>query len=141
MEAQNSTQEETSMEAQNSAQEETSTEQEISSEPFSEEGTLPEASVARRTVILRAVSLEQESKRISYVFEIKAVLTVERKVSEDGTEEYLFTLEIPTELISGDYTDELGEELTLMQLTDTKLIMKLKDDDSPYYGQLELKQQ
>jgi len=65
------------------------------------------------------------------------VLTITSTVLTDGSTQYQFTLTVPKEL-PDNYTDEEQNKLKLMQLDHIKTIVVLQDEDSPYYGQIDV---
>ena len=92
-----------------------------------------EAKIERKNVILRAAAPSIKS----FLFEVKAVLTITSTVLTDGSTQYQFTLTVPKELLDN-YTDEEQNKLKLMQLDHIKTIVVLQDEDSPYYGQIDV---
>lgn len=92
-----------------------------------------EAKIERKNVILRAAAPSIKS----FLFEVKAVLTITSTVLTDGSTQYQFTLTVPKEL-PDNYTDEEQNKLKLMQLDHIKTIVVLQDEDSPYYGQIDV---
>ena len=92
-----------------------------------------EAKIERKNVILRAAAPSLKS----FLFEVKAVLTITSTVLTDGSTQYQFTLTVPKEL-PDKYTDEEQNKLKLMQLDHIKTIVVLQDEDSPYYGQIDV---
>lgn len=92
-----------------------------------------EAKIERKNVILRAAAPNLKS----FLFEVKAVLTITSTVLTDGSTQYQFTLTVPKEL-PDNYTDEEQNKLKLMQLDHIKTIVVLQDEDSPYYGQIDV---
>ena len=92
-----------------------------------------EVKIERRNVILRAAAPSLKS----FLFEVKAVLTITSTVLTDGSTQYQFTLTVPKEL-PDNYTDEEQNKLKLMQLDHIKTIVVLQDEDSPYYGQIDV---
>ena len=92
-----------------------------------------EAKIERKNVILRAAAPSLKS----FLFEVKAVLTITSTVLTDGSTQYQFTLTVPKELLDN-YTDEEQNKLKLMQLDHIKTIVVLQDEDSPYYGQIDV---
>ena len=100
-----------------------------------EESPAPEqeAKIERRNVILRAAAPSLKS----FLFEVKAVLTITSTVLTDGSTQYQFTLTVPKEVPDG-YTDEEQNKLQLMQLDHVETVVVLQDEDSPYYGQIDV---
>ena len=92
-----------------------------------------EAKIERRNVILRAAAPSLKS----FLFEVKAVLTITSTVLTDGSTQYQFTLTVPKEVPDG-YTDEEQNKLQLMQLDHVETVVVLQDEDSPYYGQIDV---
>lgn len=92
-----------------------------------------EAKIERKNVILRAAAPSIKS----FLFEVKAVLTITSTVLTDGSTQYQFTLTVPKEL-PDNYTDKEQNKLKLMQLDHIKTIVVLQDEDSPYYGQIDV---
>ena len=92
-----------------------------------------EAKIERKNVILRAAAPSFKS----FLFEVKAVLTITSTVLTDGSTQYQFTLTVPKEL-PDNYTDEEQNKVKLMQLDHIKTIVVLQDEDSPYYGQIDV---
>ena len=92
-----------------------------------------EAKIERRNVILRAAAPSLKS----FLFEVKAVLTITSTVLTDGSTQYQFTLTVPKEVPDG-YTDAEQNKLQLMQLDHVETVVVLQDDDSPYYGQIDV---
>ena len=92
-----------------------------------------EAKIERKNVILRAAAPSLKS----FLFEVKAVLTITSTVLADGSTQYQFTLTVPKEVPDG-YTDAEQNKLQLMQLDHIKTIVVLQDEDSPYYGQIDV---
>ena len=100
-----------------------------------EESPAPEqeAKIERRNVILRAAAPSLKS----FLFEVKAVLTITSTVLADGSTQYQFTLTVPKEVPDG-YTDAEQNKLQLMQLDHVETAVVLQDEDSPYYGQIDV---
>ena len=100
-----------------------------------EESPAPEqeAKIERRNVILRAAAPSLKS----FLFEVKAVLTITSTVLTDGSTQYQFTLTVPKEVPDG-YTDAEQNKLQLMQLDHVETVVVLQDEDSPYYGQIDV---
>ena len=92
-----------------------------------------EAKIERRNVILRAAAPSLKS----FLFEVKAVLTITSTVLTDGSTQYQFTLTVPKEVPDG-YTDAEQNKLQLMQLDHVETVVVLQDEDSPYYGQIDV---
>ena len=92
-----------------------------------------EAKIERRNVILRAAAPSLKS----FLFEVKAVLTITSTVLTDGSTQYQFTLTVPKEVPDG-YTDAEQNKLQLMQLDHVETAVVLQDEDSPYYGQIDV---
>lgn len=92
-----------------------------------------EAKIERRNVILRAAAPSLKS----FLFEVKAVLTITSTVLADGSTQYQFTLTVPKEVPDG-YTDAEQNKLQLMQLDHVETAVVLQDEDSPYYGQIDV---
>ena len=92
-----------------------------------------EAKIERRNVILRAAAPSLKS----FLFEVKAVLTITSTVLADGSTQYQFTLTVPKEVPDG-YTDAEQNKLQLMQLDHVETVVVLQDEDSPYYGQIDV---
>ena len=92
-----------------------------------------EAKIERRNVILRAAAPSLKS----FLFEVKAVLTITSTVLTDGSTQYQFTLTVPKEVPDG-YTDAEQNKLQMMQLDHVETVVVLQDDDSPYYGQIDV---
>ena len=90
-----------------------------------------EAKIERKNVILRAAAPSLKS----FLFEVKAVLTITSTVLTDGSTQYQFTLTVPKEVPDG-YTDAEQNKLQLMQLDHVETVVVLQDEDSPYYGQM-----
>lgn len=122
-------------------------------------GQTGQASIQRKNVILRAISplaknvanttsainaantARNMKSPSAYIFEMRAVLTIQTTVLSDGSTQYQFTLEFPQEISGDEYTDDQAEPLKLMQLESAQTILKLQDEDSPYYGEIVLEQQ
>ena len=100
-----------------------------------EESPAPEqeAKIERRNVILRAAAPSLKS----FLFEVKAVLTITSTVLTDGSTQYQFTLTVPKEVPDG-YTDAEQNKLQLMQLDHVETVVVLQYEDSPYYGQIDV---
>ena len=100
-----------------------------------EESPAPEqeAKIERRNVILRAAAPSLKS----FLFEVKAVLTITSTVLADGSTQYQFTLTVPKE-VPDKYTDAEQNKLQLMQLDHVETAVVLQDEDSPYYGQIDV---
>ena len=100
-----------------------------------EESPAPEqeAKIERRNVILRAAAPSLKS----FLFEVKAVLTITSTVLTDGSTQYQFTLTVPKEVLDK-YTDAEQNKLQLMQLDHVETVVVLQDEDSPYYGQIDV---
>ena len=92
-----------------------------------------EAKIERKNVILRAAAPSLKS----FLFEVKAVLTITSTVLTDGSTQYQFTLTVPKEVPDG-YTDAEQNKLQLMQLDHVETVVVLQDEDSPYYGQIDV---
>ena len=92
-----------------------------------------EAKIERKNVILRAAAPSLKS----FLFEVKAVLTITSTVLADGSTQYQFTLTVPKEVPDG-YTDAEQNKLQLMQLDHVETVVVLQDEDSPYYGQIDV---
>lgn len=92
-----------------------------------------EAKIERKNVILRAAAPSLKS----FLFEVKAVLTITSTVLADGSTQYQFTLTVPKEVPDG-YTDAEQNKLQLMQLDHVETAVVLQDEDSPYYGQIDV---
>ena len=92
-----------------------------------------EAKIERKNVILRAAAPSLKS----FLFEVKAVLTITSTVLTDGSTQYQFTLTVPKEVPDG-YTDAEQNKLQLMQLDHVETAVVLQDEDSPYYGQIDV---
>lgn len=92
-----------------------------------------EAKIERKNVILRAAAPNLKS----FLFEVKAVLTITSTVLTDGSTQYQFTLTVPKEVPDG-YTDAEQNKLQLMQLDHVETAVVLQDEDSPYYGQIDV---
>lgn len=92
-----------------------------------------EAKIERRNVILRAAAPSLKS----FLFEVKAVFTITSTVLADGSTQYQFTLTVPKEVPDG-YTDAEQNKLQLMQLDHVETAVVLQDEDSPYYGQIDV---
>lgn len=92
-----------------------------------------EAKIERKNVILRAAAPSLKS----FLFEVKAVLTITSTVLTDGSTQYQFTLTVPKEVLDK-YTDEEQNKLQLMQLDHVETAVVLQDEDSPYYGQIDV---
>ena len=92
-----------------------------------------EAKIERKNVILRAAAPSIKS----FLFEVKAVLTITSTVLADGSTQYQFTLTVPKEVPDG-YTDAEQNKLQLMQLDHVETAVVLQDEDSPYYGQIDV---
>ena len=92
-----------------------------------------EAKIERRNVILRAAAPSLKS----FLFEVKAVLTITSTVLTDGSTQYQFTLTVPKEVPDG-YIDAEQNKLQLMQLDHVETVVVLQDEDSPYYGQIDV---
>lgn len=94
---------------------------------------MQEAKIERKNVILRAAVPSLKS----FLFEVKAVLTITSTVLTDGSTQYQFTLTVPKEVPDG-YTDAEQNKLQLMQLDHVETVVVLQDEDSPYYGQIDV---
>lgn len=92
-----------------------------------------EAKIERKNVILRAAAPSLKS----FLFEVKAVLTITSTVLTDGSTQYQFTLTVPKE-VPDKYTDAEQNKLQLMQLDHVETAVVLQDEDSPYYGQIDV---
>lgn len=92
-----------------------------------------EVKIERRNVILRAAAPSLKS----FLFEVKAVLTITSTVLADGSTQYQFTLTVPKEVPDG-YTDAEQNKLQLMQLDHVETVIVLQYEDSPYYGQIDV---
>ena len=92
-----------------------------------------EAKIERKNVILRAAAPSLKS----FLFEVKAVLTITSTVLTDGSTQYQFKLTVPKEVPDG-YTDAEQNKLQLMQLDHVETVVVLQDEDSPYYGQIDV---
>ena len=92
-----------------------------------------EAKIERKNVILRAAAPSIKS----FLFEVKAVLTITSTVLTDGSTQYQFTLTVPKE-VPDKYTDAEQNKLQLMQLDHVETAVVLQDEDSPYYGQIDV---
>ena len=92
-----------------------------------------EAKIERKNVILRAAAPSLKS----FLFEVKAVLTITSTVLTDGSTQYQFTLTVPKEVPDG-YTDAEQNKLQLMQFDHVETVVVLQDEDSPYYGQIDV---
>ena len=92
-----------------------------------------EAKIERKNVILRAAAPSLKS----FLFEVKAVLTITSTVLTDGSTQYQFTLTVPKE-VPDKYTDVEQNKLKLMQLDHVETAVVLQDEDSPYYGQIDV---
>ena len=92
-----------------------------------------EAKIERRNVILRAAAPSLKS----FLFEVKAVLTITSTVLADGSTQYQFTLTVPKE-VPDEYTDAEQNKLQLMQLDHVETVIVLQYEDSPYYGQIDV---
>ena len=92
-----------------------------------------EAKIERKNVILRAAAPSLKS----FLFEVKAVLTITSTVLTDGSTQYQFTLTVPKE-VPDKYTDAEQNKLQLMQLDHVETVVVLQDEDSPYYGQIDV---
>ena len=94
---------------------------------------MQEVKIERRNVILRAAAPSLKS----FLFEVKAVLTITSTVLADGSTQYQFTLTVPKEVPDG-YTDAEQNKLQLMQLDHVETVIVLQYEDSPYYGQIDV---
>lgn len=92
-----------------------------------------EAKIERKNVILRAAVPSLKS----FLFEVKAVLTITSTVLTDGSTQYQFTLTVPKEVLDK-YTDAEQNKLQLMQLDHVETAVVLQNEDSPYYGQIDV---
>lgn len=92
-----------------------------------------EAKIERKNVILRAAVPSLKS----FLFEVKAVLTITSTVLTDGSTQYQFTLTVPKE-VQDKYTDAEQNKLQLMQLDHVETAVVLQNEDSPYYGQIDV---
>ena len=98
--------------------------------------------VANTTSAINAANTARNMKSPSaYIFEMRAVLTIQTTLLSDGSTQYQFALEFPQEISGDEYTGDQAEQLKLMQLESAQTILKLQDEDSPYYGEIVLEQQ
>ena len=95
--------------------------------------SVQEAKIERKNVILRAAAPSLKS----FLFEVKAVLTITSTVLTDGSTQYQFTLTVPKE-VPDKYTDAEQNKLQLMQLDHVETAVVLQDEDSPYYGEIDV---
>ena len=78
-----------------------------------------------------------ESTTLEQVIETPMQQSETSTVLTDGSTQYQFTLTVPKEVPDG-YTDAEQNKLQLMQLDHVETAVVLQDEDSPYYGQIDV---